>query len=357
MGSFNVGCGISNLSIEEGDNTGFMIIGKPKEYDTGYPKSMGHAPFYTYGTDVYRPFMPPVFGKYDDYGRISDIRPSVTTEVIENIFRRPIADVLAVISCDRGVYDSNSQITEKYFTGNSEAIKGDSIKDDLVSLGFTHTQSVEGEELLTFNGFQIVSHDDTPYYTIIQEGNNRVLKSRFHADEVFVILEFFGQITANYPGFDKEDYGIIRLMDSLSGFFFLESVYEKMTAFIKEDNELRENRENFSNKWEEFLSNVKDDSLSDGAITIHSKHTWAADALFHNTIFPMSLIGHMLPYQGTDEFESMKDMLLMMRALNRMFQPSYCGEQYGNGKAERALQEVTAPIIEERLKYYADDDE
>lgn len=94
MGSFNVVCSISSISIDCGDDVVYIPLEVSK-----YPYKIGDGNstlIYLYC--FYSPVTLPVFGSYDDYGRIGDIKRDANIEVTEAHFDEKIEDVC-------GMYD------------------------------------------------------------------------------------------------------------------------------------------------------------------------------------------------------------------------------------------------------------
>lgn len=81
MGSFNVACSISGLSIDCGDPIVFipLIDSKYKEYGIG-----DHNHFLIMSECFYEPLTLPIFGEYDDYGRI-DYQEDKNTEFLKSL--------------------------------------------------------------------------------------------------------------------------------------------------------------------------------------------------------------------------------------------------------------------------------
>lgn len=66
MGSFSVACGMSGLTIVEGDKVGIQILAPNNspfaKLDGVMPDSF-HSP-----SDLMMPYLPPFYGEYADYG-------------------------------------------------------------------------------------------------------------------------------------------------------------------------------------------------------------------------------------------------------------------------------------------------
>ena len=82
MGSFNVACSISNLTINVGDETYYIPLLEPK-----YPEKVyiGNA-FLLYGECFYQPATLPLLGVYDDYGYVTDVEDGEHSEMLAEFF-------------------------------------------------------------------------------------------------------------------------------------------------------------------------------------------------------------------------------------------------------------------------------
>jgi len=104
MGSFNVACSASNLSISSGTKIAFIIL----EPSRGYKIKDGKIPslsMFTYNDDLYTPVSLPIFGEYDDYGSITDIVRDGNVEAIESYFGIDIYDVINLLTDGRDLLD------------------------------------------------------------------------------------------------------------------------------------------------------------------------------------------------------------------------------------------------------------
>ena len=79
MGSFNKIGFISSLPIMYGDETTLVFM-LPNKYNDNKHSGV------CYSTDWYEQAFLPLFGRYDDYGRIEDVEVTKGVEFIENFF-------------------------------------------------------------------------------------------------------------------------------------------------------------------------------------------------------------------------------------------------------------------------------
>lgn len=84
MGSFNVSCVLSNLSIRHGDPCYYIPLIADKWSNGVIPRDSGICS--NEGSQaLFQPVFLSIFGKYDDYGSIEDIAKNSNTEAIERI--------------------------------------------------------------------------------------------------------------------------------------------------------------------------------------------------------------------------------------------------------------------------------
>lgn len=87
MGSFNKIGFLSSLPISSGDATTLIFL-KPNKY---CDSKLGGV---VYSTDWYEPVFLPVFGQYDDYGRIENIKRTDSVKYIEKFFGLDIESII-----------------------------------------------------------------------------------------------------------------------------------------------------------------------------------------------------------------------------------------------------------------------
>jgi len=98
MGSFNVACSISSLSIGCGDKVRFIPLrptsrsGREKNHVVGVNTSLIYSDCY------FTPLCLPIIGTYNDYGSLDNIEENDNTKAIEKFFDMGIGDFIAEIT-------------------------------------------------------------------------------------------------------------------------------------------------------------------------------------------------------------------------------------------------------------------
>jgi len=93
MGSFNVACSISNLSIGPGDPIAFFPL-----VPNTYPRNsrvheLAPQSNLIYSNCLFNPLCLPIFGEYDDYGGVGSIEENANTKALEQFFQIPISEI------------------------------------------------------------------------------------------------------------------------------------------------------------------------------------------------------------------------------------------------------------------------
>lgn len=353
MGSFNVACGISNLSINEGDEVGFVILGQ--SIKTRYGKrENGHSCF-VYSTDLHEPFLPPVYGKYDDYGNITEVQESLTTKIIENMFHKPVEVVLNCISSDRSVYSSHGDIFNQYFTAAKAWNEWDLVShENLLSLGFTQDEQYDNS--YSFGGYSLVIKDggeeNQPtsggWFVLDKSGKNVLTKGSMHND-ISGVLNEFSRVTAQYPGFDANDFDAIRMLNDFDGMFFLKEVYDDMKGYVLEDSYEKTLHERRGEAWDELMSKMNE--FGDGKLTLEQSAGMFrfADYILRDISFPWNQCDELRVYGSSHDFLELHNLISLMQTLNRMLMPTMCGVPYGDNVASHRLNMVSEKIVTRRL--------
>lgn len=145
MGSFNVSCSVSHITIHEGERTFlFPLLPNINKYEIqeGHPDDgtliINPASQYIHPDEYYIPFCFPIEGKYDDYGSLEDIVENENTKAIENFLGISINDFVALVTDGRGKnpFDIYSVFYEVFFDKKEYMEKNVQFDDFLIGMGF-----------------------------------------------------------------------------------------------------------------------------------------------------------------------------------------------------------------------------
>lgn len=355
MGSFDISCGISNLAIQYGDKTGLVLLNKREEYthiNAGIP-SVGKT-MDLYSNSSYRPYMAPIIGVYDDYGRLRDIEPSAATEFLERQFERPIETIVDCVSSTRNIYDSAGGIYEAYITDKTLFRTFTALPhDELLALGFKQDTDVPEGAISSYSfGEHKLVEEKQSVWNIHFNSHRGLIVYHVIARDTETLVSAFGYHTGIYPGFKEQDYDKLQPLYDLSGMFYLPKVLREMTDVISDDFFIKSARERFNEKWKEFMDSLQDmpgETISDKKLRILSSGN---DFLRENvslTVDQYELLGG---FQNDDGFHKLKSLMEVLQVLNRYLQPAIGGSQDGQIEAFKALNKVTDEILTKRQHYH-----
>lgn len=228
MGSYDVSCGITRLSIHCGDDCVLLPLISPRVLNQkkfklerlGYSKIKPTSMIlYTY--DIWEPFCLPIRGKYNDYGSLEEIIKDKNTEIIENYFGIPIEDFVAIITdVRRDVYDTYSALYPIFFD----------YRDDM---GW----DVPFETLLLHCGFEKNEENnnyslDDCVITIAEDGKKAVMKIGDDSWDLDIsynkegFLKEYRNQTGHYLGVSKDKIEKLELLNCVGGMFILGEAYD-----------------------------------------------------------------------------------------------------------------------------------
>lgn len=366
MGSFDVACGISNLAIHMENRVGFLFIQDSLAVKNLRARRIipeGGGVHFDNEFSAYKPYLPPVFGTYNDYGHIIDVTPSPTTKFIEEMFNKPIEVVIKCVGSDRDIYSEHGEIYQNYFVGDKDFQKfGSDVKSGLVSLGFDHSTTDDGKEVFSYQGYEIVCDDANGSHfegdqLIRSEKTGRVIVKGIHARDTTKLLSVFGHYTRIYPGFSPEDFDAIRKLNRMSGMYFLEEVYEALRESDVVEYFLKSRLAKMKEDWPNFIAYLNDPSMAE-----EHKYMSGIDYQFKVGMFLERDISFeredfilLKTFTDADEFFQMREITNIMDALNRVVMPTYCGTQHGNDEASLVLANVSKSILDKRIAEYDDE--
>lgn len=368
MGVYNLTCGISNISVDEGVEVRFIPL-QPKRYHQKKlvlePKSS-----LTYPNDIFNPAMFPIKGTYDGEGNLFNIEKNIFTDQIEKRYGTSIEWFIQCVTCTRDLNDSLGSIFKLYATQKNVL---DGFANDLdklaVQLGFEKStqHGIEGyinpripESFLALGvkvtnerGFQLMNKpvkegtvkEDSGNFILVHRGE--IVANTWISGSFREILRHIARVTGVELNYAPEDQKRIQELRNFSGMFIIEEIYQLMTS--KHDgfeeyswNRIRDLVE--SNK-QKILSNDGPIDLSeiDGLYTIDEIYRWN----------PELFKGLLLPTLREEEFyqNAFEHFALFhsMTAMCKLFSPSVTGEKYGNFYATQVLAAKTLEIVSKKL--------
>lgn len=244
MGSFDVSCSVSNLSITPGTKCLLLPLMRngwhfPESESLG-SMFIGDGPNASY---FFSPLSCPIVGVYDDYGRIGNIQKNKTTEVLEKYFEISIDNFCRILTCGREKEDSFSEMYQIFHTDKNKGFRSIEMGGKyLLELGFTKIQAPArggSSELKTSYRFKdhevyvrivnrVSEGKKYPFYKIYSKGKLRK-KGRKHCSAKDFLLDYT-ELTGYLLGFPEKHHETIKKLEKLSAMFIHGEVYDLLSA-------------------------------------------------------------------------------------------------------------------------------
>lgn len=150
MGSFNVSCSLSGVSIAAGDPAVLVPL-KPNGYFSAYWDGVGKRGEQFLDVPFKVPFFP-LFGAYNDYGSIEDVVKDENTEILENFYCKiSIEDIVSgITNRDEGLPKDLQDLSITWIHGDVykklARLRGKDSEDNHTAIG--------APDLLLYLGFE-----------------------------------------------------------------------------------------------------------------------------------------------------------------------------------------------------------
>jgi hypothetical protein len=353
MGSFDVGCGLSNLAIHEGDEAAFVLLSSPSPLRRGLA---GARRTHIYSDELYRPFLPPVYGHYDDYGRLASLKESATTRLLEKRFNRPAEAVVNAIGQGRGIYDTYGEIFDLYMPpAVKAALEGypRTLEEKLEAVGFSKVKPQKGYALAySYREYTLSlkasAGGKASYLWRVTSPTGAVLKDTISPmGEFDRLMGVFRDETHLLPGYLEEDWSRVDLLASLSGMFFLPEVFHEVRNYLGTEVLTKMDRERLEEELERVFTIIGDAEATGPSRGAGSRlRESLRDSVFASSLPALTWLGAYREVR--EELMELFELQWVATSLNRLLQPSLCGEQHGNDEASELLNQVEAKILKRR---------
>ena len=343
MGSFGISCGVSKLPIDEGKKAGILIISKQKYsvldgIDSScnlVSNSGSYGAFYAIGL--------PIFGKYNDYGRISYYEEDENyhimkkfiekhsysfDEFMDNLYQgdAPLLNGIQVA----GMF-IHGEVYDEVIKRNKGCLKSLDMTSHVMDiLGFHKTDEPTGDKrykyMYRFKDTDIEIHHDGKWGHFIKDGKQHSM------------------------------YNPLDLKKGAKKLFGVDidvSMFEKISKYDIKFDELRE-------KLLEIENIPDDDPIKQYRLSMDSRDLYRHSGFSLGTDFGFDGLKEI--YKDSIIDGTIKKRLVdwvkfywFMFSTNTLIMPTMLGEQHGNHNASRLLYEIAGKISQETLDYYGDD--
>lgn len=346
MGSFNAACGISGASISRDERMGMVPI-IPQKYNTGLDWAFG-------GCDKYIPVSPPIYGLYDDYGKIYDIERSPVVDYLEKVYGMPIE---LFVKCSQEDDPTGWRVVKDFYAEDS-VVRTDAYTElnaeIFIKLGFTKIEEALGE-VWEFDGFAV-----TPTKGDNENGFGPSFSVSFEdwsddrsifAPHVSTFVEKWHKLTHRWLGLSYEDSIKFNKVSDVVFMPFVPEVFDNIVATKRVQNVYEHMFDRLLEELPEGFKEIEQSESNPPIIwVVHS-----AESVREVVSLVFGNFGYQNILEFPDEWRKIFQLADVMRAANRAYLPMISGEQGGNPWAEKAIGEILVKRYEKFMKEYGED--
>lgn len=354
MGSFNVACGISGASINDGERTGMVPI-IPQKF-----KYMSK--WFFGGCDRYIPVSPPIYGEYNDYGNLTNIEPSPVVEYLEQAYGMPIETLLECMQVDEPF---DRKIVE-YFYGEDSILETNPYSKlntaTLSQLGFTKVDEEEAAiEIWEFDSYVMVEGDNEssgPFKTYVvssidQDSFGAVKDKAITFSKVSDFVEVFHKATNRWVGLSKKDSDKFNNVRELVWMPFVPEMFDNI---VEDGHVMNVYGNSFDRLVEELPEAFERAANTRSGIAMPVEFGLRDNA---REVVSIEDLGYKHLLDNPESWRSIFQFADVMRSANKAYMPIVSGEQCGNQRVEKIIAETLLKryesFLEEVGDYYADE--
>jgi len=380
MGSFNVACSISNLSIGWNDPLAFIPLW-PNVYPKDATPLLPADPTLTYVNCLYNPVCLPIFGIYDGYGGVDDIVEDENVKLVEKFFNMNVHDFVKYITNGRRDIDDVYGSPTKFF---AEPKKLKYVADYgkyyqfgkrwLKKMGFLQagenvnrfywpemknfTVSIYPAKRQDLKAGKVVKTHRHPSFVIYKDDIEVARGGYYYPRKDFV--KEWHKLTGIIIYAEEKHWAKIEMLNRMSGMFVHRNIYEalingadKMKLWWTDSRKPEALYDQFQEnvkKWKEYIAKKSEDPVW----KFLGKHIiGSSNLLLHFREWPFFKEIYMEALKNGKLKKEIIDWITFscgMNSCNRFFFSGMNGEQYGNPAASRYLLEMSLKILENANK-------
>lgn len=357
MGCFNVACGISGVTIVEGERMGALLIRKKKDYSSANHTDTNKSDQYFMTSDLYVPITPPVYGEYDDYGGLSNIENSPVVNYLKEDFGMPVELLFDCLNAQSPFRLSSDNM--KFFYDYSN----DSSSQYIMDNRYTEISSVD------FSKFGWEWSDENSEWVFEDSGLRKCFALSFPTDKNFAQLrvwiddhkdyvrieEFFGRSLMEFIEWFSSVSGIWLGMSDMASRSFEMTRGITFMPFVPEIFESLKNQSDNDFLFKYSLNNFDEvvDSVSGNLSTME----YDSDMVMFVQNF---MLDDKIDFVSVKAYRDLvnwpefwKDLVYFseaMRQVNRVYSPTNTIKQGADFESERILGQFIVNRAERKIK-------
>lgn len=382
MGSFDVTCSITNISIGANDEIVFIPL-LPNYFSKNtlkvnaiLPSSMWHDV-----DEFFTPFCLPILGKYENCGYLSDIQRNTNVNAIEEFFNMDIESFIKIVVSADSIYAQLNQKSKIYITNQSLLeYKYKFGPQFLLELGFTNVDNFYKYKDYPYL-VELMETDEDYSFNIYDLNMSLIVEKDEFEDSKEYLCESFAKLTGYYLNVSDENQYHLHLINNMSGMYVFKSIYDSMALFELKAKSFESNNHRYDKMYadfrEEVISSLKTKeefqklkeqlekrlnyepelssevlgNLNDAILNpFENRFSHYFLGLFVKWIEFESLYKHSFKdNELKTEFKSYRAFYHAMYSCNKFLFPALKGEQHGNHPATKTLLEESLKIIKKKL--------
>lgn len=349
MGSFNVSCGLSNVTIHEGDPVAFLLLSK-REQRGGFSRRGGDyfRTMLTDETSFFKPASPLIFGEYADYGRIANVQENITTEILNEATGVSAEELVNMFEHEDPYSEYASETFKSLWTPELRSLTQEvSSLESLARVGFT----VKGNKA-TFGGHTLL--DDWGVWNLTHDEDSENIKetcSEYESTKALSLLNWFSKKTGRYPGFGYNEKAVI-FSKNTYGMWFHAGVLEQALQ-IPDIFPFWLSTDNLD--WDKYVKMLK--KKRPGPISNVLLEDFKR--IYGDWVYDLSQMNKIIPLLLADAEKEVTQILFLgqvMSKMNRFFAPSFSGEQFGDDEFQLSFNGIVQTLLAQRVNDLAEFD-
>ena len=350
MGSFHVTCGLTGVTIGEGNRVALLPListsgGSPK------PLLMTNSATIQSPNENFTPFCLPIFGEYDEYGCLYNVKVDDNTKAIESFFGFSIDTFIACLTTGLSFSNLRHPISEIYQI--EEVDLRNPTTDTLLQMGLIEV------------GTGLYLYEPERMYVSIEESNGGTLFSIRDSSDTGVkplssgnyqldlapFLDSFYSLTGVMLHIRPEKRVKAQLLYTMSGMFMHEDAYsllsEKPSSTSYQPYDALTLR--FRLLDEEEKKRKRDHEFEAVKAFLPLREDTLLDLFRHLYFLPLYKKHAFLGGELRDEFAAFFTFNSGMYRHSKTYFPTFCGPQYGDPKATARLLELSNRLNQKAL--------
>lgn len=356
MGCFNIACGVSGATIDEGDRMGVLLMKKNTVDENNIFSDVSQADQYLMPSNVYTPVAPPLYGEYDDYGGLSEVESSPVVRYVEGNYGMPVDlffECLRVQSpfllSGEGLdffYGSDCDSAQYVLANSGENLSG----VDFVRLGWEWSGEksewvFEDTRCRRFFAVDVPDGSGIMELRIWTEGRRDSADVKmFFARTLKDFVERFSSVSGSWLGMDSDRSHSFEMTRGITWMPFIPEAFQKLRGVVEAESMFDHYMSGFDDMVNALPAKLKSVKF-DFEVIPFANNFWLQDK-----IGQMSAEAYRSVLSFPAEWRVLVCFFHVMRSVNRIYLPTNTIKQGADHDAELALGRFLVERAERKVR-------